>query len=185
MCGLPGAGKSALADGLGQRHGWPVLSVDPVEAALFQSGIEASQPTGLAAYIVVETLAERLLSLGQTVIVDAVNDASEARQQWLALAIRASVSLEFVEVICSDRELHRSRLESRQRGLRAFPEPSWASLEPRRTALGAWNGERITVDSVNDHLANLQLVSTQLQAPPGPTGLTVVVPESFREGTGR
>lgn len=173
MCGLPGAGKSRLADGLGRHHGWPVLSVDPVESALLQSGIESSQPTGLAAYVVVEVLAEHLLALGQTVVVDAVNDAPEAREQWLALAIRSSVSLEFVEVICSDRTLHRRRLEGRQRALPGFPEPSWQSVEDRRAALAGWTGKRLTIDSVNDHDANLQLVSSQLLAAPGP-GITTV-----------
>ncbi len=166
MCGLPGAGKSTVADALGRRHGWPVLSVDPVESAMLQVGIASSQPTGLAAYVVVETLAERLLALGQTVIVDAVNDVPEAREQWRGLSGRCGVALEFVEVVCSDRDLHRTRLESRERGLPGFPEPTWASLDPRRVALGSWSGPRITVDSVNDHGANLELVSNRLLARP-------------------
>ena len=57
LAGLPGAGKSTVADALGRARGWPVLSVDPVEAALLHSGIDSAQPTGLAAYVAVEALA--------------------------------------------------------------------------------------------------------------------------------
>jgi predicted kinase len=151
MCGLPGSGKSTVADDLGRRRGWPVLSVDPVEAAIRRAGVAPGQPVGLAAYVVVEAVAEHLLTLGQTVVVDAVNDVPEARGQWLALAERRGVPLQFVEVVCSDPEVHRRRLESRRRGLVGMDEPSWDSLVPRRAELQRWTGERITVDSLGDH----------------------------------
>jgi predicted kinase len=150
MAGLPGAGKSALADALGRRTGWPVLSVDPVEAALLGAGIGSHQPTGLAAYNVVDALAEHLLRLGQTVIVDAVNAAAEARAQWVDLAERTAVPLQFVEVICSDAELHRQRLEGRRRHLSHLPEPRWETLEQRRAQLLSWSGARLVIDSVGE-----------------------------------
>jgi predicted kinase len=45
MCGLPGAGKSAVADGLARELGAPVLSVDPLEASLWRgrSGVSCRQ----------------------------------------------------------------------------------------------------------------------------------------------
>jgi predicted kinase len=74
MAGLPGSGKSTVAEGLGRRLAAPVLSVDPVESALWRAGISREEPTGLAAYVVVEAMAADVLALGQTVVVDAVND---------------------------------------------------------------------------------------------------------------
>lgn len=155
LCGLPGAGKSVLADDLGRRTGWPVLSVDPVEHALHVAGIGRDQPTGLAAYVVVEELADRLLRLGQTVVVDAVNDVEEARGQWIGLARRHGGECRFVEVVCSDTHVHRRRLESRVRDLGDFPEPSWDSLAPRRARLSAWTGERVVIDALDDRDANV------------------------------
>ena len=32
LSGLPGTGKSAIADGIGRATGLPVLSVDPIES---------------------------------------------------------------------------------------------------------------------------------------------------------
>jgi predicted kinase len=150
MAGLPGAGKSTVADAVGRRTGWPVLSVDPVEAALLQAGIGTDQPTGLAAYAVVGALAEHLLRLGQTVLVDAVNAAPEARAQWEDVALRTGGTLRFVEVICSDVQLHRQRLHHRRRDLGDFPEPRWETLGQRREELAAWSGPRLVVDSVGD-----------------------------------
>ena len=148
MAGLPGAGKSTVADALARRTGWPVLSVDPVEAALLQAGVRPDEPTGLAAYLAVGALAEHLLRLGQTVLVDAVNADPQARDQWQDLADRAGTPLRFVEVICSDPEVHRQRLENRLRDLGDFPEPRWDSLGQRREQLAGWSTPRLVVDSL-------------------------------------
>lgn len=148
MAGLPGSGKSTVAGELGRRLPAPVLSVDPVEAALWRAGIARSQPTGLAAYVAVEAMAADVLSLGLTVVVDAVNDAVEAREQWRGLAGHQGVPLTWIEVVCSDPDLHRSRLEGRRRDLPDFPEPTWDSLAARRAGLAAWDDERLVLDSV-------------------------------------
>lgn len=148
MAGLPGAGKTTVADALARRTGWPVLAVDPVEAGLLSAGVGSDQPTGLAAHVAVGALAEHLLRLGRTVVVDAVNAAPEARAQWEDLAARTGVPLRFVEVICSDPELHRQRLGERRRDLGALPEPRWDSLGQRREQLAGWSGPRLVLDSV-------------------------------------
>ena len=79
VSGLPGTGKSALADRIGQALGAAVLSVDPIEAAMLESGIEQSIATGYAAYRVVSTLVEANLALGQRLIIDAVSGVAEAK----------------------------------------------------------------------------------------------------------
>jgi predicted kinase len=155
LSGLPGAGKSVLADGL--RTAWPafVLSVDPVEDALYRAGIARSEPAGLAAYLVVEALAEPALRAGGSVVVDAVNDDPRARAQWRELAGRVGADLHLIEVVCSDPVRHRAQLEGRRRALAEIPEPTWASFEPRRQALRAWTEPRLVVDSVLDPDENL------------------------------
>ena len=73
LAGLPGSGKSAVAQDLSQALNCAVLSVDPAEAAMWRAGVSKSEPTGLAAYMVVEALAAEQIALGRDVIVDAVN----------------------------------------------------------------------------------------------------------------
>jgi predicted kinase len=162
MSGLPGVGKSSIAEALGRRLTVPVLSVDPVEAAMWRAGVGRDQPTGLAAYVVVETLASGILVLGQSVAVDAVNDAHEAREQWRALALRHRVSLRFIEVVCPDPALHRRRLESRRRGIEGFAEPTWESVLERRAGFEAWEDDRLVLDSTAPIDANVRKAAAHL-----------------------
>ena len=156
MAGLPAAGKSSIAEGLASALAAPVVSVDPIEAALLQAGIERAQPTGLAAYLAAEAVADGLLALGQTVVVDAVNAVEPARQQWRALAGRRRVRLAFIEVVCSSADLHRQRLAERERGLAELPEPTWDEVERRRAEYEPWDDRRLVLDSVTDLSANIK-----------------------------
>jgi predicted kinase len=70
LSGLPGSGKSTLAEGLSRKLSAPVFSVDPIEAAMWRSGLAKAQ-TGIAAYDVAIALADEHLRLGHSVIVDA------------------------------------------------------------------------------------------------------------------
>jgi predicted kinase len=154
MAGLPGAGKSTIAEVLSARLSATIVSVDPIESAILLAGIDSDQPTGLAAYLVAETLAEQVLMSGHTVIVDAVNAVEPARLQWRDLAARAEVPLRVIEVVCSDADLHRDRLEKRVRNLPHVEETSWRAVEQSLEDYQEWKGEcaelpRITVDTVN------------------------------------
>ena len=65
VSGLPVSGKSTLSERIAQEMGMPVFSVDPIESAIIKSGIPKSFETGLAAYIVAQTLAREQKKLGQ------------------------------------------------------------------------------------------------------------------------
>jgi predicted kinase len=156
MAGLPAAGKSAVAEGLARALGCAVLSVDPVEAAMWRAGVGRDQPTGLAAYVVVEALAAEQLALGHDVIVDAVNEVEPGREQWRGLAGRTGSVLRFIEVRCSDQGEHRRRLEGRERGNDGLPEPSWDSVQARRAGFGGWLDDRLVLDSMASLDENVQ-----------------------------
>lgn len=158
MAGLPGAGKSTIAKEAARALGCALLSVDPIEAAMWRSGIGRDQPTGLAAYVVAEDLAREQLLLGNDVIIDAVNDAEAARNQWINLAATLGQPLAFVEVFCSDLEEHQRRLVDRRREIVGFPEPTWASIMERRDAFRAWGDDRLRVDSMRSLDENVAIV---------------------------
>lgn len=159
LSGLPGTGKSELARGIGSRLRIPVLSVDPVESAILRAGIAPGFATGLAAYLVVEALADAQLSLGQNVIVDAVNAVEPAKDMWRKLATRHSAALAIVECCCSDEALHRARLEARRRGLAAnFREPSWDDIQKRRSEYTPWAEPLLVVDAIASCESNVDRV---------------------------
>ena len=153
MAGLPGTGKSTIAHELRERLGYPVVSVDQIESAVLSAGIDSDQPTGLAAYLVAETLAGNVLESDRSIIVDAVNAVNPAREQWVSLAARHGSALTFIEVVCSDPVVHRERLEARNRDLPHVSEPSWHAVEQSLDEYDEWVGpsaavDRITLDSM-------------------------------------
>jgi hypothetical protein len=139
MSGLPGAGKSMVADALGRELRAPVLSVDPIEAALWRAGVDRAQPTGYAAYAVADAQARSLLAL----------------DGWIAVAREVRVPLRVVEVVCSDLDLHAERLARRDRGLGPELEPDWDRVLERRAESEPWPVDHLTLDSVDDPAANL------------------------------
>lgn len=150
--GLPGSGKSTIAAQIGAALKCAVVSVDPIESAIVAAGIDPDQPTGLAAYLVAETIAESVLSSGQTIIVDAVNAVEPARHQWIALAERQQVELRFIEVQCLDVDVHQARLEARVSKLPHPAEATSYAVEQSLEEYAAWTGRtasvrRVTIDT--------------------------------------
>ena len=91
LAGLPGSGKSTLAEGLSRHFSLPLFSVDPIEAAMWRGGLPRDQ-TGIVAYTVAQALAEEHLRLGQSVVIDAVNEIESlttnlARKMWQKIMI--------------------------------------------------------------------------------------------------
>jgi predicted kinase len=72
MSRLPGSGKSNLATCLSAALSLLVVSVDPIASAMWAGGIPREM-TGAAAFLVMRAIAEEQLTLGLSVVVDAVN----------------------------------------------------------------------------------------------------------------
>ncbi|WP_164515397.1 AAA family ATPase [Microbacterium sp. 10M-3C3] len=162
FAGLPGTGKSTIAHEVGRMLAAPVLSVDRIEAAMHRAGVDRAQPSGLAAYVVADALAREHARTGLSAIIDAVNDAEEAREQWRRLGRDERVDLVFVEVVLTDESVHRARLEGRQRDLGDFPEPSWSSVVARRAGFEGWTDARLQLDATRPAAENARTVVARL-----------------------
>lgn len=153
VSGLPGSGKSALADGIGLARRVPVLSVDPIESSILRGGVSRSFGTGLAAYLVAETCADGFLAAGLDAVVDAVSGVEPARDMWRGLAARHGTELRVI--VCSlDPAEARSRLARRARGL-ALPEPTESELLARAAEWTPWPEPHLLLDSRQPAAANL------------------------------
>ncbi len=148
FAGVPGVGKSAVADGVARTLGLPILSVDPIEEGMAAAGIPASFERGLAAYLVAARSARHILELGQGVIVEAANAEPEGRAVWHDLSARTGVPVEWAHITCSDPALHRARLEGRTPGYPGVDEPTWAAVDARASGFDGWAGDHIVVDTV-------------------------------------
>ncbi len=164
ISGLPGSGKSHLAQALAIELRAVIVSVDPIEDAMIQSGLPMSFETGLAAYQVGAVVAAAQLCNGLTVIADAANYLEVGRDIWRTVAAESGVALKAIEVICSDTQLHKTRLEGRRRGLRAYPEPSWHDILRRASEVEAWTTPRLVLDSAGEQSAMLEAARQHLDA---------------------
>jgi predicted kinase len=146
LSGLPGSGKTALAEGLSRALSIPIFSVDPIEAAMWRAGL-AKTETGIAAYEVARALADEHLRLRHAVIVDAVNAVEAPRAAWRNLAAKHRVSLKVIECVCSDETIHRQRIEGRVRSVAGTHELTWPRLLQRRAEYEAWTDPRLVLDT--------------------------------------
>ena len=141
MSGLPGSGKSTVAESLSAKLSVPLFSVDPIEASLLKSGLKRSFETGLAAYLVAETLA--------------VNAVQEARDLWHNLVRTHHAVLIIIECVV-ERAIHKRRLESRIRNLHGIAEVTWEEVENRRKEYLPWKEERLVLDTATAHEQNVK-----------------------------
>jgi len=159
ISGLPGVGKSSVAESLAARTGSVHLSVDVVEEAILGGGLPPGVEVGIAAYEAARAVAEQNLSLDRRVTVDAVNDSEEARWTWRTAASRTASRIDFVHLVMSDAGEHERRLSGRERGLAYVGEPTWPDVQRRRAEYAEWSDEFLefatssrTVDEVVDAL---------------------------------
>jgi predicted kinase len=150
LSGLPASGKSVLAESLSRALSVPIISIDPIEAAMWRAGLAKTQ-TGVAAYEVAHALADEHLRLRHSIIVDAVNPVEAPRAAWRNLAAKHRVSLKIIECVCSDETMHRQRIEGRVRN----SEFTWASLLQRRAEYEPWTDPRLVLDTSRTSPAQL------------------------------
>jgi predicted kinase len=156
--GLPGTGKSTLAETLGKELSIPVFAKDWLEAALLRSGLEpvtTDKSLGFAGYELLTVMAERQLMLGQSVILDSVASSQTIRDTWRQLAEQYEADWRVIECICSDELLHRSRLETRQRHIPGWHELEWSEIERVKQYYAPWKGEHLMLDMIHPFEENL------------------------------
>lgn len=147
ISGLPGVGKTSVAQAFAVSSGAVHLSIDDIEEAILSCGLQAGWQVGVAAYESARAMAERNLALGRDVVVDAVNDSDEARRTWRTATARTGARLDFVHLVLSDPTEHKRRLDGRDRGLAHVGEPTWADVERRRASYANWSDEVLEFDT--------------------------------------
>lgn len=146
--GLPGTGKSTVAEHVARAMRAAHLSKDIFEAALWRSGITREAGAGWAAYEQLGTVAEAQLRLGLPVVLDSVVPNERIRSAWRDLAARTGVRFVAIECVCSDEAEHRSRLDVRRRNIPGWPEVTWDQVSEVRSRYEPWSGERLVLDSI-------------------------------------
>jgi predicted kinase len=144
FAGLPGSGKSSVAQQLALRTGAIWLRADSIEQAIKDSGVVPGDLND-AGYRAAQAVAQDNLRLGRDVVADCVNDWKIARDGWQAVGLRAGVEVVWVEIVCTDAAEHRRRIETRIGEVPGLQLPDWAAVIGRD--YHDWDRERLTVDT--------------------------------------
>jgi len=143
FAGRPGVGKTSVARAVAERLGATFLRIDTIEAAIATTLTPfQGNPVG---YVVAERVAADQLRAGRSVVADAVNGVQIARDGWTAVAAECGARLHFIEVVCSDTDEHRRRVEGRGPEMPGHGVPTWEQVIRRR-----WDPfveERLVVDN--------------------------------------
>jgi predicted kinase len=159
VTGLPGAGKSSIAEAIGNRLSIPVFAKDWLEATLLRCGYPATHSEmpalGYIGYELVTSLLQRQLQLGQSAIADTVASTETIRSEWRKLAATYQAHWLVIECICSDTTLHRARLVARHRHIPGWPEVGWAEVERVAAYYAPWKEDCLILDSVQELQDNI------------------------------
>ncbi|MCY4057633.1 MAG: AAA family ATPase [Gammaproteobacteria bacterium] len=155
--GLPGAGKSTLANALAERLGVMHLRIDTIEQAMRDAGQTVAGPEG---YLVAREVARANLRLGLPVIIDAVNPIAYTRKLWQEMSAATGARLVEIELVCGDSAEHRHRVESRTVDIDGLRLPTWQDVlereyEPWTTAHAIDTGGRSVDDCLEAIVARL------------------------------
>ena len=145
LSGLPGTGKSTIGKALAAKRSAAYVRVDEIEHALKKHSGLAGE-IGAAGYFVAFAIASSNLKLGNMVIADSVNPIPDSRQGWRNVAeATAGAQLLEVEIICSDANEHRRRVEARAPDIDGFSVPTWSSVISH--VYVPWTEPRLILDS--------------------------------------
>ena len=154
--GLPGVGKTTLARHLGPIINAVHLRVDSAETAMRSSVLELPSIEDLG-YLALAAVAKDNLLLGFNVIADTVNPIEITRDLWAATAKEGTADLLNVEVVCSDKSVHRARVEGRESDIVGLVCPTWERVIKRE--FEPWLSDRIIVDtstaSIEENVARI------------------------------
>jgi predicted kinase len=140
--GLPGSGKSTLARALAGQIGAVYVRVDTIEQALrdvCRIDVEAE------GYRLAYRIARDNLLLGLNVVADSCNPIELTRREWERVALDAGVSHMNIEVMCSDIQQHRGRVESRLSEIPGLKLPTWSEVVSRE--YHQWTTNRLVIDT--------------------------------------
>jgi predicted kinase len=164
--GLPGAGKSTLAQAVAARLGCVYLRIDTIEQALRDLCSLDVEGEG---YQLSYRIAADNLTVGLSVVADACNAIELTRNAWEDVARNCGAMPFFIEICCSDKREHQGRIDTRICGVPGLQPPSWPEVEQRE--YHDWTRERIVVDTAGRTVAECldqlceALVASQLKFP--------------------
>lgn len=148
LAGLPGTGKSTLAESLASALQAPVFSMDWQLGSLVPFGVLRPDNTEALADMALVAAAARQLQLGLGAVIDATGHNHEFRVRLEVLADSLDARFVGVECVCSDEAMHRSRVEGRDRGIPGWPATvTWTHVKRMEELWEDWHQPHLIMDT--------------------------------------
>lgn len=148
VAGVPGAGKTTLAEGLAKHLRAPVFSMDWQLGALTPFGLLTDENLEPLAELAVIAPLARQLQLGLDVILDVTGHQAAARRQYRRVAESLGARLLGVECVCSNTLAHRARVAGRDRGIPGWhPTVPWGHVLRMKGLWEPWTEPHLVLDS--------------------------------------
>lgn len=142
FAGLPGSGKSTVAELLARRLRAAYVRIDTIEQALRDLCSLDTQGEG---YGLAYRVAADNLRLGISVIADSCNPINLTRREWERTASDIGANYVNVEVVCSNVQEHRTRVETRRSPVPGLRLPTWDEVASRQ--YDPWTAARVILDT--------------------------------------
>lgn len=153
--GIPGTGKTTLSKEISNCLGIPYFNKDLLESALIEKNSCSPQELNGVGYVLMERIALSELKFGRSVILDCVASSKRVHEHWTSFKTK---DIRYIECVCSDRELHKSRLESRERNIPSWYELTWSDIENILIGYEPCFEERLCIDSIKPLKENIKKV---------------------------
>lgn len=154
--GLPGTGKSKLANRLARELGLPLLCIDDV---IGEVPADAGIPFWDSKVAILLRLTEVQLELGLSVIVESVFMNMD-RQHAQALARKYGARFYPIYVFVSDDTVWEQRVNERYQEMNHKDIATWERIQHQRERFRSWEpGTALFIDSLNSFDGNYEIVS--------------------------
>jgi predicted kinase len=148
FAGLPATGKSTLSQQLARRLQAAYVRIDTIEQGLRDQG---ALRVGHEGYELAYRIAADNLLLGVDVVSDSCNPIELTKRAWQQVALDAGARFINIEVICSDPEEHRQRVERRTSSVPGLRLPTWTDVLERE--YHTWSNDKVVIDTAGKSAA--------------------------------
>lgn len=164
VTGLPGTGKSTVAESAADILGGPILSHDWAMSGLrpfptLQLALDSMEPPGHGpvGWSILRALARPHLRRRSSVILDGVARAAEI-EKCDQVAHDEDARLVVLLTECPDAEVHRSRIEGRHRAIPDWYELDWDHVQRSRRSWEPPARVDLTLQATNARHSNSRMV---------------------------